>query len=164
MKPQKQKFRHNEGNGEFGDCHRTCIAMVLDLDRDDVPHFMDGIPAGLAPDHPDSQAAEKAERDWLAMRGLTPVYVPYLGDMPLQQLLDQLKWCASNSAVILGCTSGNGFNHSVVVYKGEIYNPNNSGIDGPMNDGMWWVTIYAHLTQPLQDAAADASVVTQENS
>lgn len=163
MRPQLQSIHGNDIERQvYGDCHRTCIAMILDLDRDEVPHFMSDCPPGLPPDDPRSQAAEQAERDWLLARGLVPVYVPYTGDLALTTLLDQLKIVARGTAVILGCTSGRGGNHSVVVYDGLVYNPNEGIIVGPMQDGMWWVTIYAHATKPLPPAPQPASVVTQE--
>jgi hypothetical protein len=163
MKPQLQSIRGNDPERAlFGDCHRTCIAMILDLDRDEVPHFMAECPPGLPPDDPRSQAAEQAERDWLLGRGLVPVYVPYPGDLPLTTLLEQLKVTARDTAVILGCKSGRGSNHSVVVYDGLVYNPNEGFIAGPMTDGMWWVTIYAHATNPLPQTAQPGTVVTQE--
>jgi hypothetical protein len=163
MRPQLQSIRdHNEDSSQFGDCHRTCIAMILDLDRDEVPHFMDGVPMNAPADSPEYLAAEAAERAWLAERGLTPVYVAYDGSIGLDELLTVLAVTVKDAAVILGCTSSSGVNHSVVYYRGSIYNPNINTIAGPMRDGFWWVTIYSHLTNPLSPAQQAPSVVTQE--
>ena len=179
MRPQLQAIRHAEADGQFGDCHRTCIAMILDLDRDEVPHFMDGVPNTADAEAPESKAAEQAERDWLAARGLVPIHWGYDGSTPLSEVLAVLERTTRGSAVILGCTSGRGFNHSVVVYEGRVYNPAGGGgtIAGPMRDGYWIVTAYAHLTQPIADpverddepyieqlhqGAGAPSVVTQE--
>lgn len=154
MKPQLQSIAdHSESSGKFGDCHRTCIAMILDLDRDEVPHFMDGVPNDADAESPEAQAAEQAERDWLAARGLVPVHWGYDGHTSLTEILTALGRTVRGSAVILGCTSGGGFNHSVVVYEGRIYNPagGNGTIAGPMRDGFWVVTAYAHLTKPIAD-------------
>lgn len=163
MRPQLQKYLFNDGSGQYGDCHRTCIAMIFDLDRDDVPHFMEDVPPGQSAECPESVAAEAAERQWVLDRfGVTPVSIGYTGDTPLDGLLTTLGHCLKGAAAILGCRSGNG-NHSVVVYQGEIYNPHGEGvITGPMTDGFWWVTIYSHATKPLHTAPAPASVVTQE--
>ena len=161
MTPQRQLYR-DVRQGGHGDCHRTCIAMILDMDRDDVPHFMEHCAPGLPADHPDSIAAEEAERAWLAQRGLAPVSVPFSGDMPLDQLVEQFRRTARGSAVILGCTSSSGGNHSVVLHDGQIHNPNYSEVVGPMLDGMWWVTVLAASTAPLHDGAPPASVATQE--
>lgn len=149
MTPQKQKYRHAEDEGQFGDCHRTCIAMILDLPRDDVPHFMEGTSMDWPDGDPRWLACEDAERAWLATRGLQPVHCAYDGSMPLSVVLAVLAHTVRNVPVILGCTSTNGGNHSVVYYNGSIFNPNDSGIKGPMRDGMWWVTTLAHQGKPL---------------
>ncbi len=41
---QKQAFRHDPEHGVWGDCHRTCIANLLGLPRDDVPHTHEDVP------------------------------------------------------------------------------------------------------------------------
>jgi hypothetical protein len=179
VRPQLQRYGHNEADGTFGDCHRTCIAMILDLDRDEVPHFMHGVPNTADAEAPESQAAERAEREWLLARSLAPVHWGYDGSTSLADVLAALERTVRGTAVILGCTSGNGFNHSVVVYNGYIYNPagSNGTVAGPMRDGFWVVTAYAHATKPLEDpierddqpyieplppAPPHGSVVTQE--
>lgn len=179
VRPQLQQYTAFGGE-RLGDCHRTCIAMILDLDRDEVPHFMADVPYDAGPESPECIAAEQAERDWMAQRGLVPIHWGYDGDTPLLEVLAVLGRLVRGSAVILGCTSGNGVNHSVVVHEGCIYNPagGNATIAGPMRDGFWIVTAYAHLTQPiadpveqpdepyieqLHDGAGAPSVVTQED-
>lgn len=178
MRPQLQQYAAH-GGAQLGDCHRTCIAMILDLDRDEVPHFMANVPHEADAESPECKAAEEAEREWMAARGLAPIHWGYTGDTPLLEVLAVLGRLVRGTAVILGCTSGNGVNHSVVVYEGAIYNPagGNATIAGPMRDGFWIVTAYAHLTKPLADpvevddqpyieqlheGAAAPSVATQE--
>lgn len=148
--------------GQFGDCHRTCIAMILDMDRDQVPHFMEGLPGDLSSESPEYLAAEAAERAWLAERGLTPVYVAFDGSNTLEHLMQVLGVTMRDAAVVLGCSTIGGGNHSVVFYRGDLYNPNLNTIAGPMRDGMWWVTIYAKATIPLPPAPPPASVVSDE--
>lgn len=165
MKPQLQKYLFNDGSGRFGDCHRTCIAMIFDMERDDVPHFMANVPPNEPADGEQSKLATEAERAWAkAMFNMVPVSVPFHGSDPLESVLMTLGNCFAGTAVILGCQSANG-NHSVVVYDGEIYNPHGEGtIVGPMRDGWWWVTIYAHATKPLPAAQPQASVAIQEDN
>lgn len=162
MRPQLQFFRGEPDALPLGDCHRTCLAMILDLDRDEVPHFMEQVPLNAPADAPECIAAEQAERAWLAARGLTPVYVAYTGEATLDDLMQVLGATVKEAAVILGCTSSSGNNHSVVYYQGRIYNPNTNVVAGPMRDGMWWITIYARATNPLPPAPSAPSVVTQE--
>lgn len=38
MKPVRQLYRHDPANGVYGDCWRACIASVLELPIEDVPH------------------------------------------------------------------------------------------------------------------------------
>lgn len=40
MKRVFAKHAHDPANGVFGDCLRACIASLLDLEADSVPHFM----------------------------------------------------------------------------------------------------------------------------
>lgn len=162
MRPQLQAHSGGEG-GPYGDCHRTCIAMILDMDRDEVPHFMAEVPPNAPVDDPACVAAEEAERDWLSALGLTPVYVPYDGSASLDHILAILSRTARDAAVILGCTSSNGSNHSVVVYQGRIYNPNMGTVVGPMADGMWWVTVYARATHPIPEPKDRPDQVTTEH-
>jgi hypothetical protein len=140
--PQKQRYRFAQHAGMFGDCHRTCIAMVLDMHRDDVPHFMAEVPPDLPADHPTSVAALDAEVRWLERRGLAPVSIPFPGDNTLEELLQVMSKLAHGAPVLLGCTSSNGSNHSVVIHDGVVHNPNDGSIAGPMRDGFWWVTVY----------------------
>lgn len=163
MTPQLQRYRFNDGSGVVGDCHRTCIAMILDLDRDEVPHFMQDVPYECTAESPESVVAEQAERDWLLREwGLVPVYWGYDGSMALGDVLTVLTNTVRGTAAILVCTSGNGCNHSVVFYNGQLYNPNDGNIAGPMRNGFWYVTVYARATKPLPPKGAPASVVMQE--
>lgn len=164
MTPQLQKYRFRNAENIPGDCHRTCIAMILDMDRDDVPHFM----ADVSYDHekggPEWEAAGKLEDAWLRTQGLIAVAIPFAGDAQLSDIVSMFHNMNPNAAAILGCTSENGVNHSVVMYGGKIYNPTGQQgtIKGPMKDGLWWITVLAHLTKPLQEVPAPASVETQE--
>ena len=45
MTPQDQEFLHDPDNGMYGDCQRAVIASLLNLPRDEVPHF-NGIAKG----------------------------------------------------------------------------------------------------------------------
>jgi hypothetical protein len=138
---QRQRFARHAGL--VGDCHRTCIAMILNMNRDDVPHFMAKLTPDMPADHPLCKEAEQAEIKWLRPYGLVPVNVAYPGETPLETVLELTKQLMHGAPVILGCRSGNGCNHSVVIWDGRVYNPNDGFIAGPMNDGYWWLTIYS---------------------
>jgi hypothetical protein len=40
MKPVEQVYQFDAETGERGDCLRACIASILELERDEVPHFV----------------------------------------------------------------------------------------------------------------------------
>lgn len=157
MKPQKQLFRHDPANGSYGDCHRTAIACVLDLDAADVPHFMDGKHQCPADD------SHKAVEAWLNARGLTHINVLYSGELSLQQVLDTVRFSNPNSGphvFILGGHSRNGLNHSVVCCDGQIVcDPalDDSGIVGPIDgNGHWHVTFFATAVATMAPPAVKA--------
>lgn len=145
MKPQKQLFRHKPQDGIYGDCHRTAIAIVLDMDAKDVPHFMHG-KAGEAGA---VEAFAEIEK-WLNTRGLMAISILFPGEVPLPELLRTIAFCNPNSrpVFILGGRSKNGVNHSVVCCDGEIAcdpSQDDSGIVGPCDDGFYWVTFFGSL-------------------
>jgi len=163
MKPQTQKYQFGEG---FGDCHRTCIAMILNMDRDSVPHFMIDLPPGTPADDLRSKDCTAAEIAWLAQFNLSLVSIPIIGSALLDDVIWQLQM-TSHAPVILGCGTIAG-NHSVVIHEGIVYNPHPAlQITGPMADGFWWITIYSPNDNwgyaPLQAVPTFASVVKQED-
>ena len=151
MKPQKQLFRHRPNEGTYGDCHRTAIACVLDMDANEVPHFMDG---GAAED-----AHDRFER-WLNDRGIATINVVFPGKTPLYDVLQTVAVTNSRThpVFILGGQSRTGCNHSVVCCDGEIVcdpSQDDSGIVGPCDDGMYWLTFFGALhatTLPMRKA------------
>ncbi len=144
MTPQKQINRHRPQEGIYGDCHRTALAVVLDMDARDVPHFMDG---NL---YPDAEEAHDKIEEWLNTRGITTINVLYPGETSLDDVLSTIK-CSnhrSKPVFILGGRSRNGVNHSVVCWQGEIAcdpSHDDSGIVGPCDDGFYWVTFFGHI-------------------
>jgi hypothetical protein len=142
MRPQKQSFKHDPSKGINGDCHRTAIAMILNMDRDDVPHFMDGVPMEAPDDHPIVLAVTHRIDAFLAGHGLAQISFALPGELKLDEAMNYIDaWC--KAPVILGGTSTTGVDHSVVVYQGEIHNPNDADLIGPTSNGFWWVTAFA---------------------
>ena len=138
MKPQKQAFLHEPDKGIYGDCYRTVMACLLDMDRDEIPHSHEGWA-----EFKEANAQWQAMRGFLAERGLREVVIPLLGTMPIDDVLA----CMSNSNpglhwLLLG-TSRSGVSHVVICRDGEIvWDPSivDSGITGPASDGNWWVS------------------------
>lgn len=133
MRPQKQKYRHNPELGEFGDCHRTAIACLLDLDRDDVPNFGEH--------YDDAAAFRAAERRFLAQHGLFTVDTVFA--CSLDDLLTTQEAVNPGVYYLLAGESASRLCHSVIGCGGAIaWDPSldDAGIVGPCADGYFWVT------------------------
>lgn len=138
MTPQKQRFSHRPEQGEYGDCYRTALACLLDVDRDSVPNFGEH--------YDDIRAFYAAADAWLRERGLRRVEVAFQGDLATVFA----SQAAMNPGVyyLLGGQSDRGWNHSVVGCGGEIVcdpHPSDTGLVGPCDDGYWWVTYLVRL-------------------
>ena len=136
MTPQKQAFHHRPEQGEFGDCARTCLACMLDLDRDTVPNFGEH--------HGDGHAFKAAVDEFLASQNLRQMELAYAGDMDLDKLLDVLGQMWPGIYILFSGESRTGVNHMVIIKDGEIFwDPSltDAGIVGPCDDGYYWVTL-----------------------
>ncbi len=144
MKPQMMLCDHDPKNGSWGDCHRAAIASLLELDAADVPHFYHGC------DVDGGKTGEEAHAEvnrWLYDNyQLREISMIFTGDTPLVDVLSTIDNLNPGLHFILGGRSNSGCGHSVVCAGGEIIHdpsPKKSGIIGPMNDGLWWVTFLA---------------------
>lgn len=144
MTPQRQLCWHDPSKGLFGDCHRTCVAVILDLPVKDVPHFRPRDPT-------DDNKMGSSEQDeqvqaWLYERGLKLMHIIYEADkVPLQDIL--ANHAAMNPGVpfILGCVTARGFGHSMVVMDGKIVCDPSGEVPPPVEDltsldQYWWVS------------------------
>lgn len=139
MKYAKQLFRHapEAVPAIYGDCHRTAIACLLDLDPREVPHF-----GAAAFDDP--ELFYKMEREFLRSRGLAKYDVVYSGEFTLEQVLEHIGALNPGVRYLLGGKSRNGTHHTVVGCGGRIeWDPalDDSGIVGPCTDGYYWVSV-----------------------
>jgi hypothetical protein len=132
MTPVAPQFRHDPKNGIFGDCHRSCIASILDLPISAVPHFWhDGC---------DGDEFIKRIQDYLKTLGRVELMFYYVGD-PRQFM----KKVNPNVYWILGGSSYTG-NHSVVCLGDEIvHDPNHGTIQGPLKEGYYCVSVIGVL-------------------
>jgi len=94
----------------YGDCLRACIASLLELPADAVPHFMD---------YPDSEGGDRGEqhlREWLASRG-----IGYLVNfVPLEDLEAVAEHGLYGYHVMIGSGGPKGAQHAVVAYRGRV--------------------------------------------
>jgi hypothetical protein len=129
-------------SGVSGDCYRSCIAHLLGIPRDEVPHF------GAHGRH-QNEAAQLA-REWLAQRGLT-IFECWADDKTkLSTILDAYSRQNPGAPIILhgeAAAKGGEINHAVVMLDGAIsYDPTGAGVCGPAiqidNEGAnWWMEV-----------------------
>lgn len=148
---QKQANRHDPENGIFGDCYRTCIAGLLGVDRDSVPHHV----LTMDPELLNSEVQPKYDA-WLAERGLQKLAIPVHGEgVDLDEILAfQNTRTPQPALAMLTGQSASGCNHVVIVGNGKIvHDPaiNDSGITGPAGDGFYWLTWLIPLEDPTHD-------------
>ena len=133
MIKRKQLFRHKPEEGIYGDCHRTAIACLMDLEPDEVPHFGE--------DFMDADKFNRRVDEYLASQFLAQISVIY--DCELDVILKHMAGFNPNAYYLLSGTSRTGVNHTVCCLGGEIiWDPalDNSGIIGPCDDGLFWLT------------------------
>jgi hypothetical protein len=150
MKPQRQLIEHCPEEGRYGDCHRTCIAAILDLDAANVPHFCDYGPENAPPiGHPDHFATKQDA--WLGAFGLSTFTVAYAGSASLDEVMGWTSKQSPSVPLILTGQSSLGSNHSVVVLNGQIVcDPSGNGIVGPTLENTWELTAIAAISgRPL---------------
>lgn len=94
MTPQTQLISHNPP-AKWGDCWRTCIAMILDLPAEEVPHFLD--------DGGTNEDGLKRAREWLQNRGLDIVYF----EMPADSLKEHIDFMFGGAHYIMSGMSNN---------------------------------------------------------
>lgn len=139
MIKNKQLFKHDPDNNIFGDCHRTAIACLLNKQPEEVPHI-------TAKEWADSYLFNKHFDEYLETQGLFRIDSVY--DCSLEDVLDHMEILNPSAYFLLGGSSANRVNHTVICRGGEIvWDPSidNSGIVGPCDDGYFWITHLAPL-------------------
>ena len=138
MKRLKQLITHDPKNERWGDCYRTCISMIMNLDPETVPHFYDPNLAcqGIA-----------GAREWLAGWGYGLSQVNYEPDMEWLTLINSTLNMSPGCPFIMSGMGPRGNNHCVVVLDGEVFCDPFSGeadqepFTGPAvqdRESYWW--------------------------
>ena len=122
---RKQTIVHNPPE-TYGDCYRTCLAMVTGLEPTEVPHFYD------KNEYPDATAANLEIRAFLRDLGYTVASIPFRADTidPIIQQLDMTSYDVP--VIVMGKSTIGEWNHVVIRYKGETHDP--SYADGSMTE------------------------------
>jgi hypothetical protein len=122
FKSYRQLITDGPSTGRVGDCFRTAIGMCLGLPPTMVPHFVK--------DHPNTDWREETRR-WLNSRGLDLFEWPDFRS--IDHILEDMCWNANDVPVMLSGWAERGDLHSIVIYRGEVYDPHPSdaGLCGP---------------------------------
>jgi hypothetical protein len=135
----RQLFCHAPENGTYGDCHRTAIACLLDLQPQDVPHFYQlKVEAQQRGEEFDWRA--EVER-FLNSKGYTGVDITYASS--LNELFDYMAAVNPRSLYLLGGASPRGWNHTVICRGGGFEwdpHPDSDFVIGPLDSGLFEVT------------------------
>jgi len=123
MKPVKQSILHDPENNQYGDCFRACIASLLELPIDEVPHVLNS---------PKPSRWYEDILQWLGKRGLA--YIEYrVTDEDMKHW--QLLWGVDNLHIYHIITGQSPRDkkiyHSVIGLNGQIVfdpHPDNTGL------------------------------------
>lgn len=130
MQYHKQLHQHDPANGVLGDCFRTSLACLLDLEPKDVPHFMGD------PDEPTEVAWANVDI-WLGEKFNLRFCTIRLQIKNIDPWLEFLDEENPGLRYELGGKSPRGSCHSVIVESGKIIHdphPDGGGIVGPCDE------------------------------
>lgn len=148
MTPRQQTYKHDPENGVFGDCARTCLAALLEVPNEQVPHFLW--------DNPTGKVFNKRLDTWLTNYGLARFVVTFPKEVELEALMAYMKHMNPDIYVCLVGQSSLGCNHVVITLNGEIVmDPSGNGIIGPCDNGFWYVETYAPIGFTVRKKSAE---------
>ena len=146
MRRLKQTNEHKPDDGIYGDCYRTCIAMLIGLEKPDyVPLFYS------LKGNEQSEAA----RGWLNERGLTRFEILYPGETEIDAVTETMQALNSGIPYILSGKGQHGVNHSTVWIGDKCFCDPLTGeaspdpLVGPTDNGYWWIEILVKLPEPI---------------
>lgn len=143
MQYQMQKYKHQPEVGIIGDCFPTCLACLLEIPRDDVPHFFEDWDGDPAPQWENVHT-------WLSGQGVRLLKIPYSGDGDYEAVISCVGNVNRDYRFLLTGTSNTGANHIVICKNGTIdHDPSidQVGIVGPCDDGIYWIEFLVPLNR-----------------
>lgn len=141
MKPQNMLVLHDPENGFYGDCFRACIASLLHMPTEQVPHVLENYG-----DEPDADFIGRMNL-WLNRHRLVFIEFPTAQDE--DALLQVSRAYFGDVHYVLLGRSKRGYNHNAIYKAGELVHdphPEGGGIVGPAEDGFYWLGFLARLT------------------
>lgn len=136
MTPVHCRVKHDPDAGTYGDCVRACVASILDLDAEEVPHFYHDN---------DPQTGMTRIRAFLNDIDLAPFFAHYDKSTPLREILQVMGQMNPNVHYILWGATNEG-DHVVVAKDDKIvHNPSwyPTAIVKAPSYGMWSVMVIA---------------------
>lgn len=110
----KCQVMHNPAQGFYGDCLRACVASVLQMPPDTVPHvYQDGC---------DGAEGDRRLSEFLRGLGLGRFSAYFPGEVALDDLLEHVAAGSSENVCHILFCSVDGSNHAVVIQNGKIVN------------------------------------------
>lgn len=135
MRPQQQLLKHDPANGVYGDCFRTCVAAMLDLSAEDVPHVFDR-------HYDDGDAAFAAMNAWLAERGHRLIWSAYEEGVDFDRMVTTISTMNPGLPFMVGGQSSPGTGHFIVCMDAKVACDPSLSPTGTLtahDDGLWHV-------------------------
>jgi hypothetical protein len=137
MIPVHCRVKHDPDAGQYGDCVRACVASIMEIDAEAVPHFFH--------DDCNGDIGMDRVRAWLREQGLAPFFASFDGSHPMADILAMQKMQNPDVHYMLfGATDGG--DHVVVCHNGKVaHNPSwyPTPIVGPGAHGVWTIMVIA---------------------
>lgn len=137
MIPVKCRISHDPTNGAYGDCMRACIASILEMQAEVVPHFGDG--------NPTPEQFMSAINAFLNPLGKSLFRTVASGTETLEDVLQYMGEMNPDLHYILGGAAEGG-NHVVVCCGSAIVHDPSwypSRLTGPADGDFWHICIIA---------------------
>ena len=138
MKPEMCRIKDDPENNQSGDCVRACIASLLELDAENVPHFFA---------EPDGLKANQDMQFWLANRRKIAAFISLPGEWSFKKFGEYMTEFYHNKYYMLWAGFGSG-DHAVICKNGKIeHNPAwyRTPLTGPHSHGIWIVGFVVDL-------------------
>jgi hypothetical protein len=149
MKPVDQSILRDPANGQYGDCMRACVASLLELPIDRVPHFFDG---GC-----DSAEFDKRLADYLDQHGLIELSMP-------AHVAQRTHYTRDCHHLMYGYSERGTF-HAVVARNGlVVHDPHPSKVGIIEDDRVQWAFLVRTGNPANDNRASDQGAAGQEGS
>lgn len=135
MIPVHCLVKHDPTINQAGDCFRACVASIMEMRVDDVPHFFH--------DSCDGDTGHARLREWLLLHKRIPFYIAFPDDKSLDDVLQLMNFGGSTAYYVLFGKTSRDVEHCVVCCGSElVHDPAwyRSAIVGPI-DNVWTVML-----------------------